>query len=314
MTEENSFRGISRWDLCAIIITRSSAPAFLFARAGDRLIGTYSLFAFVACASSSVYRFVFRRSSAGSNQPAECIFTLAKRSDPWSDSRSLALWIVRITTIATIPTRFLISLGSFSPRRPKLVANFGHYIVICLITIVNFIGSRIDVMTNIFTVGKILPLFVSSPAFIFIEPAIHFGESLHTEIRKRFGLIYAFVGFEAAVFLPANERAAQKHAVALLAALFFCRLSFYVIQVVAIGTLPEVASSKRRLPTPPEIYGYFGAAFISVGALVRCSEIGTAVFSPPRAFRCEAEQKSCRGFGENAQNSNAFRSLFWTPR
>ena len=76
-------------------------------------------------------------------------------------------------------------------------------------TIVNFIGVRESaIMTNIFTVGKIVPLLIfAAVGLFFIQPAnFTFGE---TPEYGKFSeavllLIYAFVGFEAAV-IPAGE-------------------------------------------------------------------------------------------------------------
>ncbi|HEX9959689.1 MAG TPA: APC family permease, partial [Pyrinomonadaceae bacterium] len=56
---------------------------------------------------------------------------------------------------------------------------------------------------------------------------------------------------------------------ALLTALAFCAVLFIVIQIVSIGTLPELAQSKTPLADAAgKFMGSFGAAFIAVGALV----------------------------------------------
>ena len=56
---------------------------------------------------------------------------------------------------------------------------------------------------------------------------------------------------------------------ALLAALAFCAVLFIVIQIVSIGTLPELAKSERPLADAAgKFMGTFGAGFIAVGALV----------------------------------------------
>lgn len=83
-------------------------------------------------------------------------------------------------------------------------------------------------------------------------------------------LIYAFVGFEAAVIPAGETKDPQKNVpFALLFALAFCAVIFIIIQIVAIGTLPELAKSERPLADAAgQFMGNFGAAFIAVGALI----------------------------------------------
>jgi APA family basic amino acid/polyamine antiporter len=83
-------------------------------------------------------------------------------------------------------------------------------------------------------------------------------------------LIYAYVGFEAAVIPAGETKDPQKNVpFALLTALAFCAVLFIIIQIVAIGTLPELAKSERPLADAAgKFMGSFGAAFIAVGALV----------------------------------------------
>jgi amino acid transporter len=83
-------------------------------------------------------------------------------------------------------------------------------------------------------------------------------------------LIYAYVGFEAAV-IPAGETKDPKRNLpfALLTALGFCTVLFILVQIVAMGTLPDLAGSERPLADAAgQFMGRFGAVFISVGALV----------------------------------------------
>jgi amino acid transporter len=52
-------------------------------------------------------------------------------------------------------------------------------------------------------------------------------------------------------------------------ALVFCAVLFMIVQIVSIGTLPELARSERPLADAAgKFMGSFGAAFIGVGALV----------------------------------------------
>jgi amino acid transporter len=83
-------------------------------------------------------------------------------------------------------------------------------------------------------------------------------------------LIYAYVGFEAAV-IPAGESKDPKKSLpfALFIAIGLCTVLFMFIQIVAIGTLPELSTSERPLADAARNFmGSFGAIFISIGALI----------------------------------------------
>jgi len=83
-------------------------------------------------------------------------------------------------------------------------------------------------------------------------------------------LIYAFVGFEVAV-IPAGETKdpAKNFPFALLTALGVVAFIYILVQIVSIGTLPNLATSERPLADAATGFmGPIGAAFIVLGALL----------------------------------------------
>jgi amino acid transporter len=279
MTEEKLVRGISRWDLAAIAVnTIIGTGIFILPARVSGLIGSYSLLAFVACALIVGFIVLCFAEVSSRFQTTGGMYLYAREAFGSAVGFEVGwlYWIVRITTIATNCNALLISLGFFFPEATEgvwrfLVVTF----VMLLITVVNFIGVREStIMTNIFTVGKIVPLFVFVIVGLFyIQPAnFVFGDApAYAKFSEAIlVLIYAFVGFEAAV-IPAGETKEPRKNVpfALLVALVFCAFLFIVIQIVAIGTLPQLAQSKTPLADAAgQFMGYFGAAFITVGALV----------------------------------------------
>jgi APA family basic amino acid/polyamine antiporter len=185
-------------------------------------------------------------------------------------------WIVRVTTFAANANLLLDYLGFFYPS-----ANQGTVrvvlisLILLVLTAVNIAGVRESViLTNFFTVGKIVPLLVFAlVGLFFIQPAnFTFGElpAYGTASSAILLLIYAFVGFEAAVIPAGETREPQKNVPrALLTALAVVAVLYIAIQVVSIGTLPELASSKRPLAdAAAQFLGGWGAAFITIGALI----------------------------------------------
>ena len=279
MTDEKLVRGISRWDLTAIAVnTIIGTGIFLLPSKVTALIGGYSLIAFIACAVIIAFIVLCFAEVSSRFQATGGMYLYAREAfgSVVGFEVGWLYWVVRVTTFAANCNAFLIYLGFFLPS-----ANQGFLriliigLVVLVITIVNLLGVRESaMMTNIFTVGKIIPLLIfAAVGMFFIQPAnFSFAEipeyaSFSSAILL---LIYAFVGFEAAV-IPAGETKEPRKNVpfALLTALAFCAVLFIIIQIVAIGTLPELAASERPLADAAgKFMGSFGAAFITVGALV----------------------------------------------
>ncbi|HEY0430006.1 MAG TPA: amino acid permease [Pyrinomonadaceae bacterium] len=279
MTEEKLIRGISRWDLAAIAVnTIIGTGIFILPARVTGLIGSYSLFAFLVCALIVAFIVLCFAEVSSRFQATGGMYLYAKEAfgDVVGFEVGWLYWIVRITTFATNCNALLIYLELFYPQASQGVWRILIVsAVVLVITVVNFIGVReSSIMTNVFTVGKIVPLLVFAVAgLFFIQPAnFNFGAmpgySKFSEAILI--LIYAFVGFEAAV-IPAGETKEPRRNVpfALLAALAFCAFLFIAIQIVAIGTLPELAQSKTPLADAAgKFMGSFGATFIAIGALV----------------------------------------------
>lgn len=279
MTEEKLVRGISRWDLTAITInTIIGAGIFGLPSKVAALIGTYSLAAFAVCAVITGFLVIcfaevasrFRSTGGMYLYAHEAFGSLVGFEVGW------LYWIVRVTTFAANCNLLLAYLGFFYPTaneggiRILLIA-----LIIMIITAVNFIGVKQSAMvTNIFTVGKIVPLLIFAlVGMFFIQP-----ENFSFTTSPNYGnfseavliLIYAFVGFEAAVIPAGETKDPQKNVpFALLTALVICAVLYILIQIVSIGTLPNLASSERPIADAASIFlGTFGASFITIGALI----------------------------------------------
>lgn len=277
--EENLIRGISRWDLTAIAInTIIGAGIFGLPAQVMALIGGYSLIAFIVCAIIIGFIVLCFAEVSSRFQATGGMYLYAKEAfgSVVGFEVGWLYWIVRVTTFAANCNLLLNYLGFFYPPATEGATRI---VLICFIvlalTVVNFLGVKESaILTNVFTVGKIVPLviFVAVGLF-FVQPA-NFNFSITPEY-KPFSeailiLIYAYVGFEAAV-IPAGETRDPKKNVpfALLAALCFCAILFILIQIVSIGTLPELAQSKRPLADAANNFlGAFGASFITIGALI----------------------------------------------
>ncbi len=279
MSEENLVRGINRWDLAAIAVnTIIGAGIFGLPSKVAALIGGYSLLAFVVCAVIVGFIVLCFAEVASRFRETGGIFLYAKGAFGAIVGFEVGwlYWIVRVTTFAANYNLLFAYLGFFAPA-----ANEGILRVVLIVSIVvvltgvNFSGVKESViLTNIFTVGKIVPLLIfAAIGIFFIEPNNFVFDQ--TPTYQTFSsaillLIYAFVGFEAAVIPAGETKDPQKNVpFALLAALAFCAVLFIVIQIVSIGTLPELTKSEKPLADAAgRFMGTVGAGFIAVGALI----------------------------------------------
>lgn len=278
-SSEGLVRGIRRWDLTAIVInTVIGTGIFLLPAKVSGLIGNYSVFAFVACAlivGLIVLCFAevssrFERTGGMYLYAREAFGAAVGFEVGW------LYWVVRVTTFATNCNALLIYLAFFFPDANQGVWRYGIVsAIVIVVTIVNILGVRESTwLTNIFTVGKLVPLFVFAlVGMFFIDPAnFTFGAAPESGkfAEAILVLIYAFAGFEAAVIPAGETKDPQKNMpFALLTALAFIAVLFILIQTVAIGTLPGLAASERPLADAAgNFLGSFGASFIIIGALI----------------------------------------------
>ncbi len=279
MTEEKLDRGLGRWDLTAVAINTIIGTGIFILPAGVfGLIGSFSLFAFVVCAVI-VGLIVLCFSEVSSRfQQTGGMYLYAR--DAFGPEIGFEVgwlyWIVRVATFAANCNAMLAYLGFFIGGVNEGVTRIIIIsVVVIAITCVNLLGVReTAAVTNVFAVGKIVPLLIFvAVGIFFIEPSNFDFQAVPDTAAFPAAvlmLLYAYMGFEAAV-IPAGETKDPQRSVpfALLTALGFCAVLFLLVQIVAIGTLPELASSKTPLAdSAGRFMGYFGAGFIAIGALI----------------------------------------------
>jgi len=148
-------------------------------------------------------------------------------------------------------------------------------VAVLALTAVNLVGVRnAAIVSDVFTIAKLLPLvlFIAVGLF-FIRPGNYslaatpsFGDFSVSVLL----LVYAFSGFEMAT-IPGGEARDPRRDMppALLTSIAVVAVFYFLIQVVAIGTLPDLASSTRPLADAGgRFLGPMGGALISAGALV----------------------------------------------
>lgn len=278
-TQEGLIRGIRRWDLVAVAINGIiGAGIFGLPSKVYALIGSYSLIAFIVCALvvTLIILCFAEVASRFSQTGGPYLYARAAFGPTIGFEVGWLMWLARLTAFAANCNLLIDYLGYFWPTASATYWREAIIIaVVLLLTVVNIRGVRnAALVSNVFTVGKLIPIV------FFIAVGFFFIDSQNYSFTARPGysafstsvlmLIYAFTGFEMAV-IPAGEvRDPQRNlplailtAIAIVAALYIC------IQIVCIGTLPELAASQRPLADAGNRFlGRAGGAIISAGVIV----------------------------------------------
>ena len=279
MDDSKLVRGIGRWDLTAIVINTIigagifGLPSKVFAQ-----IGSYSLFAFVACAVIVGFVVLCHAEVASRFSATGGAYLYAKTAFGSTAAFEVGwlYWIVRLATFAANVNLFVTYAGVLFPAAGE---PFNRIVIIVavvgLLTLINILGVRqAAIFTNIVTVGKLAPLLLFALIGLFYLQPANFNFDAVPQYSSFSSavliLIYAFVGFEVAV-IPAGEmKDPQKNLpFALFVALGAVTAIYMLVQIVSIGTLPGLASSERPLADAATGFiGPVGAILIAAGALI----------------------------------------------
>jgi len=312
-------RGIRRWDLVAIAINGIiGAGIFGLPSRVYSLIGTYSLIAFVACALvvALIILCFAEVSSRFEETGGPYLYAREAYQPAVAFEIGWLIWLARVTAFAANCNLLINYLSHFwlsasSPFWRATVIIF----VVSVLALINLLGIRQTAMfSNIFTVGKLVPiiLFIAAGLFFINPQAYELGPSPTTAdfSKSVLLLVYAFTGFEMAT-IPAGEvKEPQKNLPrALLTAILVVAILYIMIQVVCVGTLPELAQSQKPLADAGSRFlGTAGGAIISAGAIISITgNLNILLLSGSRLPFAMAEQKQLPAFVGN------IHSRFFTP-
>ncbi len=282
-------RGIRRWDLVALIINNIigagifGLPSKVFA-----LAGTYSIFALLACAVVvSLIILCF----------AEVSSRFTKTGGPYLYAREAfgpiigfeigwLAWVSRLTSFATICNLFVAYLNFILPEAQT--ETWRASIIVCVVvalTTINLLGVRQSaVVTNIFTVGKLLPLLLFVGVGLFFLDTRQFSlatpPSAGAFSTAAMLWMFSFFGFEAATIVAGEVAHPRRDfPFAMFVAMGIVSLLYISIQAVCIGTLPELASSERPLADASDRFlGSAGTSVVLIGALLSMAGSLNVVF------------------------------------
>ncbi|HEU4932896.1 MAG TPA: amino acid permease [Pyrinomonadaceae bacterium] len=306
--EVDLVRGIRRWDLVAITINGIiGAGIFGLPSKVYSLIGTYSLIAFVVCALvvALIILCFAEVSSRFEETGGPYLYAREAYAPAVAFEVGWLIWLARVTAFAANCNLLINYLSYFwlSATNPFWRASV-IVLVVTVLAIINLLGIRqAAIVSNVFTVGKLVPIiiFIAAGLFFLNPGAYEFGPAPTTGAFSQsvLLLVYAFTGFEMAT-IPAGEvRDPQRNLPrALLIAIVVVAILYIMIQVVCVGTLPGLAQSQKPLADAgSQFLGVAGGAIISAGAIVSITgNLNILLLSGSRLPFAMAEQKQLPEF------------------
>ena len=209
--EADLVRGIRRWDLVALAINGIiGAGIFGLPSKVYSLIGAYSLIAFVVCALVvALIILCFAEVSSRFDETGGPYLYAREAFNPAvAFEIGWLFWLARVTAFAANCNLLISYLSYFwlSATNPFWRATVIVFVVTVL-AIINLLGIReAAVFSNVFTVGKLVPIiiFVAAGLFFLNPGAYELGAPPTTGAFSQsvLLLVYAFTGFEMAT-IPA---------------------------------------------------------------------------------------------------------------
>jgi len=213
----------------------------------------------------------------------------------------LMSWAIRIIAWAAMAMGFVTALAAVWP--PALQEPFRTLLVLGLLLglgALNLLGVKpVEVLNNLVTIGKLLPLVIFTLAGVWFvqgarfEPLFPGGFELDAFGAATLVIFYAFTGFEA-LAVAAEDMADPRRNLprALLLVMGFCAVIYCAVQAIAIGVLgPALAQSTAPVAEAAAAFlGPGGKWLVTLGALVSIGGINVAAsFGAPRTGVALAE-------------------------
>lgn len=279
-------REFGRWDLVLLIINGIvgagifGLPAKIFA-----LSGVYSLLAMLFCAViiCCVVLVFAEVASRFKKTGGPYLFALKTLGPLPAFVVGWLLFLSRLTAYAALINLMVTYLSIFSENFSEPIIRISTILLVTFsLMLINYKGVKnAKIASNILTVTKMFTLlvFILVGSFFVDLDLFDFGQTEFPSISNFSSsvlfMVFAFTGFEATL-VNAGEMKDPKRNIpfALIVSILIIAVFYLAIQVVCIGTLPNLATSEKPLAEAAfNFSGNWGAKLISSGAVV--SILGT---------------------------------------
>ncbi len=272
-------RELGRWDLTAFGINQViGAAVFAAPAAVAALVGAWSpiIIALVGLASLLIALTFAEVGSRFDGTGGPYLYTRAAFGRFIAFEVGWMQWFTRVASWASVINVLVLSLGFYWPSLTLGAARIALMTaVIAVLAAINVLGIRQSAwVVNTLAVGKLVPLLLF---VVFALPAVDAARLVPGAIpewssltRTGLLLIFTFGGYET-IPVPAGEVKDPRRAVpfALVTTIVVVTVLFTVIQVAALGTLPDLPASKTPLAdASARVMGGAAAAIMTIGAVL----------------------------------------------
>jgi APA family basic amino acid/polyamine antiporter len=300
-------RAITRWEILGVAVNDVvGSGVYLLPAATAALMGGASLWAILAAGLAvSLLVLCFAEAASHFDEPGSGYLYTREAFGPFfAFEVGWMTFIARITTSASLSNGFAQALGFLWPGA---VGAVGRVLVIgaalALFTWVNVIGVKSGARTAAaLAIAKMLPLLLLVTVGIFAIDArqVIAGSVPSTERLGEAALLilFAYAGFENPAAAAGECRNPRRDIpFALITMIVGVTTLYFLVQLVALGTLPDLAARVGGAPladAATRLLGTWGGVLLTAGAVVSIlGTIGGSTFNGPRYLFAMAED----GFG-----------------
>jgi APA family basic amino acid/polyamine antiporter len=293
---------VSRWEIVALSVNDviGSGVYLILPVAAAQLLGPASVWAILAAGFAVLLLVLcFAEASSLFDQPGGAIvYTRAAFGDFVGFEVGWMTWIARISSIAGLSVFFARAVGYLWPAaRSGLGQQATIVLPLLVLTWINVLGIKSGARTAVILAwGKVLPLvlFVAVGVFfvswgrVFPVPMPERGNFMKAALL----VLFAYAGFENTP-APAGEFKNPQRDVpfALIMQIVIVTAIYTAVQLVAIGTMPNLGASQTPLADAAAMMmGPVGGFLLTLGAVL--SVLGTnnnTVLAGPRYLYALAE-------------------------
>ena len=298
---------MSRWECVGVAINDVvGSGVYLLPAATAALLGGASLWAILAAGLAvSLLVLCFAEASSHFDEPGSGYLYTREAFGPFvAFEVGWMKWIASVTTSASLSNGAAQALGFLWPG---LVEGAGRVAVIfgalALFTWINVVGVRSGARTAAgLAVAKMMPLLLLVVFGLFV---IDMGSVLQDSAPSTRGLgeaalliLFAYAGFENSPVTAGECRNPRRDLpFALITMITVVTILYFLVQLVALGTLPDLGARVEGAPLADAavlLMGGWGGALLTAGAVVSIlGTIGGSTLTGPRFLFAMAED----GFG-----------------
>jgi amino acid transporter len=303
-------RAVSRWEIVGLAVNDViGSGVYLLPAAAAFLLGPASLWAVLLTgAAVALLVLCFAEAASYFDEPGGgYIYTREAFGAFVGFEVGWMTWLARIASVASLSNGFAQALGFLWP---DATVGLTRAIVIAaplaLLTWINVVGVKSGARTAVFlSITKVLPL-----VFLIVIglPAIDVGALFpiptpRTDVLGEAALLllFAFAGFENTAAAAGEYKNPRRDVpFALLTMIIGVTALYFLIQLVALGTLPDLAERVEGAPLADAatlLVGAWAGVVMTVGAAVSIEgNVGNTTLMGPRYLFALAED----GFGPRA--------------